>query len=228
MSYPRTSTMWSALPQQAVFLFHEVVAAVLLADDQNAAFAMELEGVSPDDRQVLTALYDRHKQIEQDHVSVEYRRTEYQVGATFVLNGLDADPDGNVSDGAPVAVTVIARTDAVGRESDGTPAVIEHRTGRTSDRIDERETALYAISVARLLGVETVAVHQHSLGGPGDPQCLRVVYDGDALEEAEQLVASLLSPLVEWHPLDAAEPPVFGRRVVHDLSLRTPRVRFRS
>ncbi len=187
-------------------LFHEVIAIVLLADDRDAAFAKELERVSPEDRDVLSALYDRHKQIESDHVVVEYKLTEYQVGSTLVLEGLDADRNGDVRDGASVAVTVMARTDAVGRELDGTPTVIEHRTGKTSDRIDERETALYAVGVTRLLRAESVAVHQHSLGGEGEPQCIRIVYDADDLAQAEKLVENLLAPLVTWHPLDASEP----------------------
>lgn len=186
--------------------FHEMIATVLLAEDPDAVFATELERMAPEDREVLAGLYERHTQIEAGHVPVEYKLTEYQVGATFILEGRDADRDGNVRDGAPVAVTVIARTDAVGRELDGTPAVIEHRTGKTSDRIDERETALYAVSVARLLGADTVAVHQHALGADGDPECLRVVYDAAALTEAEELLASLLAPIATWHPVDATEP----------------------
>jgi len=145
--------------------------------------------------------------IEAGHVPVHYKLTEYPVGATFILPGLDAACDGNVSDNAAVAVTVIARPDAVGRELDETPAVIEHRTGKTSDRIDERETALYAVSVARLLRAETVAVHQHSLGGEGDPECIRIVYDKDALAKAEQLLASVLGPIAMWRPSMRPNPP---------------------
>jgi len=187
-------------------LFHEAIANVLVADDQEAAFTAELDRVSPDDRPILETLFDRHKQIEADHIPVEYKLAEYPVGATFILAGLDADRDGNVTDDAQVAVTVIARTDAVGREADGTPAVIEHRTGRTSDRIDERETALYAVSVARLLRAVAVAVHQHSLGTEGDPECIRILYDEDSLVEAERLLTSVLAPIAMWHPLDATEP----------------------
>lgn len=187
-------------------LFHEAIANVLVADDQEAAFTEELDRVSPEDRPILETLFERHRQIEADHVAVQYKLTEYPVGATFILAGLDADRDGNVTDGASVAITVIARTDAVGRERDGTPAVIEHRTGKTSDRIDERETALYAVSVARLLDADSVAVHQHSLGGEDDPECLRIVYDDEALAKAEELLASVLAPIATWHPLDATDP----------------------
>jgi hypothetical protein len=187
-------------------MFHEILAEVLLAVDQGAAFDRLLEQVSPDDRPVMRDLYSRHQQIESSHVPVRYGRTEYQVGATLVLEGLDSDRDGNVRDGAAVAVAVIARTDAVGREPDNTPAVIEHRTGKTSDRIDERETAMYALSTARLLGVDTVAVHQHSLGTDGDPECIRIVYDADALTRAEELLERVLAPVAGWDPIDACEP----------------------
>lgn len=187
-------------------MFHEILSEVLLAHDQDAAFAQLLERVSPDDREAMTRLYGRHKEIESDHVPVDYALTEYQVGSTFILDGLDADRDGNVKTDASVAVTVVARTDAVGREPDNTPAVIEHRTGKTSDRIDDRETAVYALSVARLLGVDRVAVHQHSLGTDGDPECIRIVYDAGGLVEAEALLEKVLAPVPRWDPLDATEP----------------------
>jgi hypothetical protein len=187
-------------------LFHEILADVLLSDDPDGVFSEMVGHVSPEDREAMMALYGRHREIESGHVPVSYGRTEYQVGATFILEGLDADSDGNVKPGVAVAVTVVARTDAVGREPDNTPAVIEHRTGKTSDRIDERETAIYALSVARLLGVDTVAVHQHSLGAPGDPECIRIVYDEERLAEAEGLLAQVLAPIAEWDPVDATEP----------------------
>jgi hypothetical protein len=188
-------------------LFHEILAEVLVSEDPDGTFAGLLDRVSPDDRDTMATLYDRHRQIESTHVPVHYGLAEYQVGATFVLEGLDADRDGNVTSGAAVAVAVIARTDAVGREPDNTPAVIEHRTGKSSDRIDDRETALYALSVARLLRVGTVAVHQHSLGAQGDPECIRVVYDADGLAQAEALLRQVLAPIATWSPVDATEPP---------------------
>lgn len=188
-------------------LFHEIVADVLLSDDPDKTFIELIASVSPGDRDTMMALYDRHKQVESTHVPVNYSFTEYQVGATFILDGLDTDRDGNVKTGASVAVTVIARTDAVGREPDNTPAVIEHRTGKTSDRIDDRETAIYALSTARLLGVDTVAVHQHSLGAAGDPECIRIVYDAAALAKAEELLTEILAPIALWDPVDATKPP---------------------
>jgi len=187
-------------------LFHEILAEVLLSDDPDRVFLELVESISPDDRDTMAVLYDRHKQIEATHVPVDYSLTEYQVGATFILDGLDADRDGNVKTDASVAVTVIARTDAVGREPDNTPAIIEHRTGKTSDRIDDRETAIYALSTARLLGVDTVAVHQHSLGAGGDPDCIRIVYGADRLAGAEELLTQVLAPIALWDPIDATEP----------------------
>ena len=187
-------------------LFHEILAEVLLSDDPETTFSELVTSVSPDDRDTMTALYARHKDIESAHVPVVYGRTEYPVGATFILEGLDADRDGNLIPGVAVAVTVIARTDAVGREPDDTPAVIEHRTGKTSDRIDERETAIYALSTARLLGVDSAAVHQHSLGAVGDPECIRILYDANGLAEAQELLTEILAPVALWDPVDATKP----------------------
>ncbi|MEN8238132.1 MAG: PD-(D/E)XK nuclease family protein [Actinomycetota bacterium] len=203
---PQDSEGEAGLAAVTGLLFHEILAEVLLSDDPDGTFSEMVGRVSPEDRDKMIGLYERHKQIESSHVPVRCGRTEYQVGATFILEGLDADRDGNVREGAAVAIAIIARTDAVGREPDNTPAVIEHRTGKTSDRIDDRETAMYALSTARLLGVDTVAVHQHALGTAGDPECIRIVYDADRLAEADELLMQVLAPIVAWDPVDATQP----------------------
>lgn len=187
-------------------LFHDFVASALISDDSDASFSARLGEVSPEDAAKLAWLYERHKHIESTHVPVVPSRVEYEIGVTVPLRGPVANSNGVVTADRPVSVVVIARADAVGREADNTPAVIEHRTGKNSDRIDERETALYAVSAARLLRVDTIAVHQHALGAAGDPKCERIVYDAAALVDAERLLEATLGAVVGWHPLDATKP----------------------
>lgn len=187
-------------------LFHDFIATALMADDPAAEFQKRVGEVSSEDAAKLRWLYERHEQIEAQHVGVTPGRVEYEIGVTVPLRGPVANSNGVVTDDRPVSVVVIARADAVGREADNTPAVIEHRTGKNSDRIDERETALYAVSAARLLKVGTIAVHQHALGASGDPKCERIVYDAEGLAEAEALLERTLKTVVGWHPLDATQP----------------------
>ncbi len=186
--------------------FHEILAEVLVSDDPDAAFAEALDRIPANERDEMVELYGRHRQIEASHVPVDVSLTEYQVGATFIVEGVSIDSRDNLMEGVPVAVTVICRTDAVGREPDATPAVVEHRTGATSDRIDERETALYAVSTARLVRADAVAVHQHALGTSGDPECIRILYDPQRLAGAEHMLTDMLAPVANWHPLDASQP----------------------
>ena len=187
-------------------LFHDFVAKALLSDDPDTEFASRLGEVSPEDAAKLASLYEQHKVIEENHVAVKVARAEYEIGVTVPLRGPVANRDGAIMPNRPVSVVVIARADAVGREADNTPAVIEHRTGKNSDRIDERETALYAVSAARLLKVDTIAVHQHALGSEGGPSCHRIVYDADGLAEADRLLERTLQTVTGWHPLDASQP----------------------
>jgi len=187
-------------------LFHDFVATATMSENPDAAFAQCLEQVSPEDAARLASLYGRHKTVEEGHVPVRVGRVEYEIGVTVPLRGAAATANGQVVSDRAVSVVVIARADAVGRESDNTPAVIEHRTGKTSDRIDERETALYAVSAARLLNVDTIAVHQHALGAKGEPKCERIVYGAEQLAEAEDLLVRTVETVAGWHPLDASEP----------------------
>lgn len=186
--------------------FHDLVAVALMADDPDAEFERQLEHVDAAHHEDMCALYQRHLTIESTHTPITYSHTEYQVGVTLVAQGIETDSRGHVTPDKPIAVTVIARTDGVGREADGTPAVVEHRTGANSDRIDERETALYALAVARLVKSDTVAVHQHALDAVDGPYCERIVYAADALEAATELLTKSIEPVVRWHPLDATEP----------------------
>ena len=79
---------------------------------------------------------------------VTYGRVEYEIGVTIPLRGRSATRNGEIREDQPVSIVVIARADAVGREADNTPAIIEHRTGKNSDRIDERDGAVRAVDSA--------------------------------------------------------------------------------
>jgi hypothetical protein len=186
--------------------FHDLLAESLKADDPDATFRTLLDDLDAAHRPDMAALYERHSTIESEHVPVEYNFTEYQVGVTLTAPGIEVDSKGTLTPDKPIAVTIIARTDAVGRESDGTPAVVEHRTGKNSDRIDERETALYALAVARLVKSDTVAVHQHALDAAAGPRCERIVYTPETLAAATELLTDAIGSVVTWHPLDALKP----------------------
>jgi hypothetical protein len=189
--------------------FHDLIANALLSDDPTAAFEAGLVSVSPSEHQSMRFLWERHLRLEQLHEPVAYGRTEYQIGMTEVVNGVDVDQYGKLVDPTDIAVTVIARTDAVGRESDNTPAVVEHRTGAGAGVVDELEAALYALSTARLLRVDRVTVHFHALGLEAGPRCDRLEYESDDLLSAQRLLSSVLAPAAQWRP-DSAIDPAFS------------------
>jgi hypothetical protein len=186
--------------------FHDLIASALLTEDPSAAFEAGLLSVAPSEHKSIRFLWERHLRLEQLHEPVAYGRTEYQIGMTEVVNGIDVDRYGKLIDPTDVAVTVIARTDVVGRESDQTPAVVEHRTGVGAGVVDELEAALYALSAARLLAVDRVAVHFHALGLEAGPRCDRLEYDSDDLLKAQTLLVSVLTPAARWRPDDAINP----------------------
>src|SRR5690606_23552429 len=115
----------------------------------------------------LRWLFDQHEAVWTTEVSpVTPTRTEYQFGATFVVEGAVLDRKGECVPG-PVAVTFMAATDVNGWESERVAAVVEHRTGNASSALPY-ESDLYAVAAWHALAalgreVEGVAVHFHHL-----------------------------------------------------------------
>ena len=186
--------------------FHELYAAALTATDPTSAFKELLQGIPDDRRKSLGDLWDRHLAVESKHeLPISYRETEYAVGLTVETNGLGLRGDKVVRD-RPVAVVYIARTDAVGRESDGTPAVVEVRTGAAVREPSRPELDIYALGTARLVKSDRVAIHLHRLSLPEGPECHREVYDADQLHGAAERLEEPASLAASWDPLDALQP----------------------
>ncbi|MGH8874059.1 MAG: hypothetical protein ACRDVM_02230, partial [Acidimicrobiia bacterium] len=131
-------------------------------------------------------------------------RTEYELGSTLVVPGVVVDGRDRVGSGE-VAVVLIARADAVGREEDGTPAVIEHRTGPASRSLPF-EQDLYAVGAALATRRPRVAVHTHHLERPDGPICDRTVYEEGDLDRAVERLRGAAQTIAAWHPYDALSP----------------------
>jgi hypothetical protein len=189
--------------------FHRTVAAALLSDDPGALYEAAYGTVAPSETDDLRWLFDQHEAVWMaDEPPVSVRKTEYQFGVTFVVEGAVLDRRGNVGEG-DVAVTFAAATDVNGWEGDRTAAVVEHRTGNASSALPH-EADLYALSgwqalVAIERPVDGVAVHFHHLRA--DPaSCDRRLYTPDRIEEAIANLRSVATVMAGLHPSDALSP----------------------
>ena len=187
--------------------FHDLLAAALTAEDPQAAFEAALHGVPESEVENMRWLWGRHLELEAAHMHpVAVRDTEYQVGTTIEVGGLKVRR-GAVQTDQPVAVVFMGRADATGRELDGTPAVIEFRTGPGATEVNQLELDIYATGVALLAGQTQVAVHLHQLGLPEGPRCVREVYNEERIREAVQRLEEPAVTVANWHPEDATQPP---------------------
>jgi hypothetical protein len=187
--------------------FHRAAAAALLADDPDAVVADAARALPPSERADLETLWEGHRSLaatEQAPVAVV--RTEYGIGATVVVPGLDVDSRDRVRRDAPVAVVFVAFADAVGREADGTPAVVEHRTGADGAGY-HLEAEVYALGAALLLRADRVAVHTHHLRDPDGASCLRREFGPADLAAARDALREVAAAVAAWHPDDALAPP---------------------
>jgi hypothetical protein len=155
----------------------------------------------------LRWLFDRHQQLTaNDPHPVEYKRTEYEMGITLLVPGVDVDRFDKITD-AEVAVMLIARVDGAGREADGTPVIVEHRTGQSASETSY-ETDLYALATAWAVKDNKAAVHVHRLGLQDGPVCERRFYDEEALNEAAaERFEAAAGRIAAWHPTNATVPP---------------------
>ena len=200
--------------------FHELAAAALAAKEPDAAFAALLEEVPDAERQNLAWLWERHRELESGHEHpVRTIETEYQVGATLTVPGTEVRR-GRVSDGRPVAIVLTARADATGREEDGTPAVIELKTGPGAAEVDRVEADIYALGASLVTGAAPIAVHLHQLGLADGPRCVRLLYDVEALEDARERLDAIATKIAAWHPEDAASVPYSVGAWCHDCPFR--------
>lgn len=188
--------------------FHEMAAAAILSDSPESVVTAALGQAPPDAVADLSLLWENHQALWADE-QLEARRTEFWVGLTLLSPGIRVDSRGKEVF-EPVAVTLVGSIDVTGREADGTPMVVEHRTG-TSGAHGTYEAELYAagaaLAIARAGGARppAVAVHLHHLR-PDPPVCERQVFDGDRLEAAIDQLGLVASTAVSWHPLDSLSP----------------------
>lgn len=184
--------------------FHEMAAVALGAENPDEAFAGLLADIPPAEQQNMAWLWDRTNQLEAGHEHpIEIVDTEYQVGTTLVVDGVDMTR-GRLAPGRQVAVVFTARADATGRDADGIPAIVELKTGPGAAEFDQCESDIYAVGAALVTGTSEVAVHFHQIGLTDGPRCVRVRYAEEELRAAVARLRVLAEDAAAWHPEDAS------------------------
>jgi len=188
--------------------FHDLIATALKAENPQEAFNLGLQAVPESEVLNMRWLWDRHLELEASHEHpLEIKETEYQVGATIEVPGLNLHRrSGEVRDNQPVAIVFMGRADATGREADGTPVVVEHRTGAGATDVNQLELDIYAIGAALITKQTQVAVHLHALGLSDGPRCVREIYDESRLREAAERLEGPAVAAANFHPEDATDP----------------------
>lgn len=193
-------------PAELGISFHKATATALAADDPDAAFESAVTATPGSEQAQLRQLWDNLKRLHGDEPHpVMFRETEYGIGATAHSPGPYVDSRERQHDGRIVAVAMAGFADGVGREADGTPAVVELRTGGGSSLPLEPE--LYAVGAHLLTGQSPVAVHTHRIGNPDDLECNRQLFDDARLEMATEALSEAANRIASWHPTDALSAP---------------------
>jgi len=189
--------------------FHELAAAAILADDAPEVVDAASGEISPSEAAELRRMWDNHLRLWETDGRPRARRVEHPAGVTLLVPGVHVDSRGREST-QPVAVTFIGVLDVTGREPDGTPMVVEHRTGRSGEHAP-LEAELYAVAAWTSIEASTgrppdaVAVHLHHLG-PEPPECHRQVFDRPRIESALEELRVAASTIAAWHPHDSLSP----------------------
>ncbi|MGF1666214.1 MAG: PD-(D/E)XK nuclease family protein [Acidimicrobiia bacterium] len=189
-------------------LFHQTAAAAILSDDPEGVVVDACATVAPSEAAELRRLWENHCSLWGSD-RLEARATEYSAGLTVMAPGPQYDARGRKSV-QPVAITMIGVLDVTGRESDGTPMVVEHRTGSAPDH-GHLELDLYAVSVAEAVKRRSgewpakLAVHLHLLG-PSQPECRRTEFDHARLQESFAGLERAAAEIARWDPHNSLDP----------------------
>lgn len=174
--------------------FHTALASALLDEDPDGVVETHARALPGSEQADLLHLWDRHLgTVAEEPFPVAVSTTEYPIGLTIPV------PEHET------AVVVIGTVDAAGREADGTPAVIEHRTGRRTE-IPDLEAELYAVATWQTTGSARVAVHHHHLRSDDEP-CRRQVFGETDLHEALESIRAAATTIAGWDPDDALAVP---------------------
>jgi len=167
--------------------FHRLMAEALLSDDPGSHFRGDPE---------MERLYLQHQNLP-CAAPVRVKATEFPLGFTVRFR----------VDGHSVSVVSYGLADAVGRESDDTPAAVDHKTG-VSGGSNPHEAEIYALgALLRFPNSPAVATHTHHLAAGRDPACERVAWERDRIGELVSRLGSLAEAAARWDPLDATSPP---------------------
>ena len=167
--------------------FHHLMAEALLSDDPDSYFRGDPE---------MEPLYGQHRSLPCTP-SVHVKATEFPLGFTVRFR----------TEQGSVSVVSYGLADAVGREPDGTPAAIDHKTGHAGGS-KPHEAEIYAFgALLRFPNSPTVATHIHHLALGRDPICERVVWERDRIRDLASRLVSLAEAAARWDLLDATSPP---------------------
>lgn len=187
--------------------FHNAAAAALISDSPDETFAATVSAAPGSEQAQLLQLWENLKTLAETepHPVTMIRDTEYGIGCTAHAPGPYIDSKGREHADKLVAVVMAGFADAVGREADGTPAVVEFRTGGGAALPLEPE--LYALG-AHLLSEKTpVAVHTHRIGNPDELSCDRLLFDTSRLEAARETLEEVATRIARWHPTNSLSAP---------------------
>ncbi len=179
--------------------FHAALATALLDDDPDGVMAAHAQGLPASEQAEFLGLWDAHVALTRVEAHpVDTTITELPIGCTAPASG---------AEGAQ-AITFLGIADAAGREADGTPAVIEHRTTMAS-MLPHLEQELYAVAGAAAVGANRIAIHHHWLRAPTDEACTRRVFEPDDLVRAAKRLTEAAREIAGWSREDATDAP-FG------------------
>lgn len=177
--------------------FHSAMAMALVDADPNAVMRAHARALAGSEQAEFLGLWDTHLALAAttDH-PVAIARTELAIGCTA--------PAG--SRPGTTAVTFIGIVDAAGREPDGTPALIEHRTTMRRD-LPHLEQELYAVAGAMAVRSNRIAVHHHWLRSPVEEACTRRLFEEGDLRAARDALVEAASEIAGWDREDATAAP---------------------
>lgn len=177
--------------------FHSAIAVALIDAEPDRVMHSHARALAGSEQAEFLGLWDTHRALADtsDH-PVDITRTELPIGCTAPA------PSGSDT----TAVTFLGIVDGAGREADGTPALIEHRTTMRRE-LPYLEQELYAVAGAMAVRSDRIAVHHHWLRSPVEEACTRRLFDDRDLRGARDALIEVAIEIAGWDREDATDAP---------------------
>ena len=191
-------------------IFHDYAQQMLVGNknrhgkDEIKKFSLLIEKEEEEIQKKLIEKYQELLKKLEKYENLEIKKSEYPLGFTIFTEGVVVNKNMTFKNDGKVVTTFLGKTDLSG-DLDGTPIVIELKTGKREEREELLEAQLYGLGASKQSGKDKVIVLHIYLNDKKDEPVFRNLEESE-FNDIERKFQSIAEKVASWHPSDALSP----------------------